>query len=89
MSDHQAKKNNVGGEVLCEVLMSRIAKNPIKISKGVECNFNEGIFSAKGKLGQITIHVNPNYKIIINDQEVMVLPKKKTLMILIGAQHDR
>ena len=56
--------------------MSRIAKNPIKISKEVECNFNEGIFSAKGKLGQITIHVNPNYKIIINDQEVMVLPKK-------------
>ena len=57
--------------------MSRIAKNPIKISKDVECNFNEGIFSAKGKLGQITIHVNPNYKIIINDQEVMVLPKKE------------
>tara|TARA_A100001011_G_scaffold302844_1_gene316644 strand:+ start:1705 stop:2235 length:531 start_codon:yes stop_codon:yes gene_type:complete len=57
--------------------MSRIAKNPIKISKEVECNFNEGIFSAKGKLGQITIHVNPNYKIIINDQEVMVLPKKE------------
>ena len=57
--------------------MSRIAKNPIKITKEVECNFNEGIFSAKGKLGQITIHVNPNYKIIINDQEVMVLPKKE------------
>ena len=31
--------------------MSRIAKNPIKISKDIECSFNEGIFSAKGKLG--------------------------------------
>ena len=35
--------------------MSRIAKNPIKISKEVECSFKEGIFSAKGKLGQMKI----------------------------------
>ena len=35
--------------------MSRIAKNPIKISKEIECNFNNGIFSAKGKLGQMKI----------------------------------
>ena len=27
--------------------MSRIAKNPIKISKEVECTFRDGIFSAK------------------------------------------
>ena len=57
--------------------MSRIAKNPIKISKDVECSFNEGAFSAKGKLGQITIHVNSNYKININDDEVKVVPKKE------------
>ena len=29
--------------------MSRIANNPIKISKEVECTFRDGIFSAKGK----------------------------------------
>ena len=40
--------------------MSRIAKNPIKISKEIECSFNEGIFSAKGKLGQIQISINNN-----------------------------
>ena len=54
--------------------MSRIAKNPIVISKEIECNFSNGIFSAKGKLGQIQININPNYSININDDEVKVLP---------------
>ena len=57
--------------------MSRIAKNPIKISKDVECKFNENIFSVKGKLGQIEITVNPNYKINIDEDEVNVLPIKQ------------
>ena len=35
--------------------MSRIAKNPIKISKDIECTFSNGVFSAKGKLGKIEI----------------------------------
>ena len=54
--------------------MSRIAKNPIKISKDVECTFKEGIFLAKGKLGQMQIIVNSNYDININENEVKVLP---------------
>ena len=54
--------------------MSRIAKNPIKISKEVECSFKAGVFSAKGKLGQIDININSNYNIDINENEVKVLP---------------
>ena len=54
--------------------MSRIAKNPIKISKDVECSYNEGIFSAKGKLGQMQISVNSNYNINISEEEVTVSP---------------
>ena len=57
--------------------MSRIAKNPIKISKDVECTFNNGIFSAKGKLGQVQISVNSNYSIKINDDEIKVTPNKE------------
>ena len=56
--------------------MSRIAKNPIKISKETECSFNEGIFSAKGKLGEMKISVNSNFNIDINENEVKVLPIK-------------
>ena len=54
--------------------MSRIAKNPIKITNEVECSFNQGIFSAKGKLGKLDIAINSNYNVKINDEEVKVLP---------------
>ena len=56
--------------------MSRIAKNPIKISNEVECTFSEGIFSAKGKLGNMQINVNSNYTISINENEIFVTPIK-------------
>ena len=54
--------------------MSRIANNPIKISKEVECTFRDGIFSAKGKLGQMKTRVNSNYKVNIKDDEIKVIP---------------
>ncbi len=54
--------------------MSRIAKNPIKITKDIECSFNEGIFSVKGKLGKIEIPVNSNFNINIKEEEVQVIP---------------
>ena len=57
--------------------MSRIAKNPIKISNDVQCTFKDGIFSAKGKLGEIQTNVNSNYTVNINEDEVKVLPVKE------------
>ena len=54
--------------------MSRIAKNPIKISKEVECTFKDGIFSAKGKLGHMQTAINSNFNININDDEIKVTP---------------
>ena len=59
--------------------MSRIAKNPIKISKDIECSFNQGVFYAKGKLGEMKILVNPNYDINIKDDEVKILPINEDL----------
>ena len=47
--------------------MSRIAKNPIRISKDVECSFKDGTFSAKGKLGQAHINIHSDYNININE----------------------
>ncbi len=54
--------------------MSRIAKNPIKISKEIECSFSEGIFSAKGKLGNLQIPVSSKYNIDIKEEEIKVVP---------------
>ena len=57
--------------------MSRIAKNPIKISDQIQCSFKEGVFFAKGKLGEIKININPNYDIKINENEVTVNPRNE------------
>ena len=54
--------------------MSRIANNPIKISKDVECSFKDGVFSAKGKLGEMQTNININYNININDNEIKIIP---------------
>ena len=43
--------------------MSRIAKNNIKITKDISCNFDDGIFIAKGKLGEMKITINSNFKV--------------------------
>ena len=59
--------------------MSRIAKNPIKISNEIQCSFKDGVFSAKGKLGQLDTLINSNYNIKISEDEVTVVPAKKII----------
>ena len=55
--------------------MSRIAKNSIKIDKDIQCNFNDGVFFAKGKLGEMKLNVKPSFTIKISNDEVSVIPK--------------
>ncbi len=55
--------------------MSRIAKNSIKIDEHVNCNFNNGVFHAKGKLGEKQITINPNFEVNINENNLSVVPK--------------
>ena len=57
--------------------MSRIAKNSIKFSEETKCNFDNGIFQAKGKLGEMTININHNFTINIKDNEIFVIPKEE------------
>ncbi len=57
--------------------MSRIAKNSIKINKDVDCKFEDGLFSAKGKLGEMSLNINSSYTLDIKEEEVFVLPKSE------------
>ena len=59
--------------------MSRIAKNRIKINKEINCNFDNGIFLAKGKLGEMKININPNFILEIKDDDITVVPKEDKL----------
>ena len=61
--------------------MSRIAKNSIKFTKDTNCSFENGLFTAKGKLGEISLNINPIYTVQIKEEELFVNPvneKNKT-----------
>ena len=53
--------------------MSRIAKNSIKLNKDTNCNFENGIFLAKGKLGEMKVNVNSNYKVEISEESISII----------------
>lgn len=57
--------------------MSRIAKNIIKLNDQTTCKFENGVFFAKGKLGEMKLNVNPSFTIDIKEQGVMVVPKNE------------
>ncbi len=59
--------------------MSRIAKNIIKINEGTSCNFENGIFFAKGKLGEMKMEIKSDFTININNDEVTVKPINEDL----------
>ena len=57
--------------------MSRIAKNSIKINQDTSCKFEDGSFFAKGKLGEMSITVDPLYNVDIHENEIFVKPIKE------------
>ncbi len=54
--------------------MSRIAKNSIKIDQDISCKFENGVFFAKGKVGEMNLSINPLYTIDIKENEIFVKP---------------
>ena len=54
--------------------MSRIAKNSIKIDQDISCKFENGVFFAKGKVGEMNLSNNPLYTIDIKENEIFVKP---------------
>ena len=54
--------------------MSRIAKNSIKIDKDISCKFENGVFLAKGKLGEMNLRIDPLYTVDIQQGEIFIKP---------------
>ena len=57
--------------------MSRIAKNSIKIPTDTTCKFENSVFFAKGKLGEMSMIVNSLFNVNLKDGEIHVLPKNE------------
>ena len=55
--------------------MSRIAKNSIKIPTDTSCKFENNILIAKGKIGEMTLLINPLFNVDFKENEIFVKPK--------------
>jgi large subunit ribosomal protein L6 len=51
--------------------MSRIAKNPVALPKGVEAAINAGLITVKGPLGSLTQFVLPSVKVDLEDASLV------------------
>jgi large subunit ribosomal protein L6 len=54
--------------------MSRIGKNPVPIPQGVEVNIAGAVFTAKGKLGTLTLNLTGEVTTTVEDGKVLVTP---------------
>ena len=55
--------------------MSRIGNSIIKIPEGVSIDFNNGVLTAKGKLGELLLKIDSNINIDISEQEIKLTRK--------------
>ena len=54
--------------------MSRIAKNSVKFSSETSCKYENSVLTAKGKLGELSLNINPLFNIDLKEGEIFVLP---------------
>ena len=57
--------------------MSRVAKNSITIPSDTTCKFENSVFFAKGKLGEMSMIVNSLFNVNLEEGEIYVLPKNE------------
>ncbi|GBR31456.1 50S ribosomal protein L6 [Gluconobacter kondonii] len=54
--------------------MSRVGKYPVEVPAGVQVSIADGIFKAKGKLGELTVPVSRHVEVKIEGSNVSVAP---------------
>ena len=58
--------------------MSRVAKNPVALPKGVEIKWGSGVLEAKGPKGSVTQHIPPSVEIAEEDGKLTFNPEQGT-----------
>lgn len=64
--------------------MSRIAKAPIDLPKGVEFNHADGVVKVKGTQGQLEMQMHPTVTLSVEDGVVSVAPGESGTMAMAG-----
>ena len=58
--------------------MSRIGKNPVSITQGVEVNVNDNMITVKGKLGELTQEISEGISISIEEGTITLTRASET-----------
>lgn len=64
--------------------MSRIAKAPIDLPKGVEFSHDEGAVKVKGAQGTLEMQMHPGVALEVNDGVISVAPRESGTMAMAG-----
>ena len=59
--------------------MSRVAKSPVKLPKGVDITLSGQALKIKGKNGQLEIELNALVTVKIEEGQLLVVPKENTV----------
>ncbi len=54
--------------------MSRVARKPVAVPKGVEVKLEEQVLSFKGKNGELTLNVHPTVGVTFEDNQIRFVP---------------
>jgi len=69
--------------------MSRVAKKPVTLPKGVECKLDGGAITVKGSLGAQTMSLHPDVEIVQEDGSLRVATRKQGRQIIAMAGTTR
>jgi len=58
--------------------MSRVAKKPISLPKGVQLTVADGLVSAKGAKGALSLPLDPTVNVVVEGESVTVEPRVKS-----------
>ncbi len=68
--------------------MSRIAKSPIELPKGVEFNHSDGVVKVKGSKGALEMQLHPGVKLSVDDGVISLAPGEGGSMAMAGTMRS-
>ncbi len=68
--------------------MSRVARKPVAVPKGVEVKLEEQVLSFKGKNGELTLNVHPTVGVTFEDNQIRFVPNNDDNIPMAGTMRS-
>ncbi|RRQ23251.1 50S ribosomal protein L6 [Guyparkeria sp. SCN-R1] len=68
--------------------MSRVARKPVAVPKGVEVKLEDQVLSFKGKNGELTLNVHPTVGVTFEDNEIRFAPNSDDNIPMAGTMRS-